>query len=71
MDPNTLTERYNYPRFEKEAFEPWLAAFESAPKAGDRVSDFELWNLEDRNPLQLSELLRKNTFTVLEFGSFT
>ena len=71
MDQDTLVERYNYSRFEHETFGPWLASFESAPHAGDRVGDFELFDLADRSALRLAEVLRRNTFTVLEFGSFT
>ena len=71
MDQDTLVERYNYPCFEPEAFGPWLDAFETAPRAGDRVADFGLYDLADRSEVRLAELLRRNKFTVLEFGSFT
>ena len=41
-----------------------------APRAGDLAPDFELWDVNGENPVQLSDL-RGSKPVALVFGSFT
>jgi hypothetical protein len=61
--------RYNYESFVPDKFEQWLN-FDASPKTGETAPDFPLWLL-DGTPTRLSEILTQNSYTLLEFGSFT
>lgn len=67
--PDDLLSRYNYAVFAPETALPWLN-FENSPPLGEPAPDFPLWDLEGWET-SLSEIWSKNTFTVVEFGSFT
>ena len=41
-----------------------------APRAGDMAPDFELWDVDGRNPVRLSQF-RGDRPVALVFGSFT
>lgn len=69
MEPKDLAERYNYDSFVPEKFEPWMN-FEQSPPVGQKAPDFPLWTLEGAER-SLSTLWSENTYTVVEFGSFT
>jgi hypothetical protein len=62
MSDDSLIARYNYDEFIPEKFEPWLN-FSNSPS-------FPLWPL-DGGETKLSEIWSQNTFTIIEFGSFT
>ena len=64
-----LLSRYNYDEFIPVKFEPWLN-FSSSPALGIPAPDFPLWNL-DRQQIDLSDIWSQNTYTIVEFGSFT
>jgi hypothetical protein len=64
-----LLQRYNYPTFTPEYFQPWLA-FDKSPKLGEAVPDFPLTDLEGVE-VGLRETLKAAAYTVVEFGSFT
>jgi hypothetical protein len=64
-----LLGRYNYAKFTEEGASPWLN-FENSPPLGETAPDFPLWEL-DGQPTSLEELWSRNTYTVVEFGSFT
>jgi len=64
-----LLTRYNYSDFTPETALPWLN-FENSPPLGEPAPDFPLWDLDGR-ATSLSEIWLQNTFTVVEFGSFT
>ena len=69
MDKNNLISKYNYDSFVPENFEPWMG-FDQSPTLGAPAPDFPLWDL-DGNQTRLSEVWSQNTFTIVEFGSFT
>ncbi len=69
MSDADLITRYNYTDFVPVKFQPWLK-FKDSPPLGETAPDFPLWNL-DGSETRLSEILSQNTFTVVEFGSFT
>ena len=64
-----LLSRYNYDEFNPAKFEPWLN-FSSSPPLGIPAPDYPLWNL-DRQQTNLSDIWSQNTYTIVEFGSFT
>ena len=66
---NQLLSRYNYDEFIPSKFEPWLN-FSNSPPLGFPAPDFPLWNL-DGHRTSLSEIWSQNTYTIVEFGSFT
>jgi len=70
MADEDLLERYNYGTFVPAKFEPWMN-FDNSPALGAKVSDFPLWNRQDRSEIRLLALLKQSQYTVLEFGSFT
>ena len=61
---------YNYDSFIPEKFEP-LMRFNESPPLGEPGPNFPLWNLEDRSETTLHDVVKKNVYTVVEFGSFT
>ena len=69
MDENHLLARYNYDEFVPEKFEPWLN-FSASPHLGYPAPDFPLWHL-DGEGTTLRDIWSQNTFTIIEFGSFT
>jgi hypothetical protein len=69
MSDDSLIARYNYDEFIPEKFEPWLN-FSNSPSIGYPAPDFPLWPL-DGGETKLSEIWSQNTFTIIEFGSFT
>ena len=69
MDKNDLISKYNYDSFIPQNFEPWMR-FDQSPKVGEAAPDFPLWDL-DEYQTSLSEIWSQNTYTVVEFGSFT
>ena len=69
MDDTDLLCRYNYDEFVPSKFGPWMR-FDESPPLGERGPDFPLWRL-DGSETRLSEVLAENTYTVVEFGSFT
>ncbi len=69
MSDNDLLTRYNYDAFVPEKFEPWMN-FASSPILGQPAPDFPLTHL-DGSATRLSQLWSANTYSVVEFGSFT
>jgi hypothetical protein len=69
MDNTDLLTKYNYDSFVPENFGPWMQ-FEQSPPVGVAAPDFPLWDLEE-NKTSLSEIWSQNTYTIVEFGSFT
>lgn len=70
MSDVDLTWRYNYDSFIPENFEQWLN-FDASPPLGQPAPDFPLWRLEDKQQTSLQEIWKANSYTVVEFGSFT
>jgi len=69
MDNIDLITKYNYDSFKPENFGPWMR-FDQSPPVGVAASDFPLWDL-DEHQTSLSEIWSQNTYTIVEFGSFT
>lgn len=61
--------RYNYDEFVPEKFEPWMR-FDESPPLGAAAPDFPLWTLEGEET-RLSAVWTANSYTIVEFGSFT
>ena len=70
MSDTELIERYNYDEFMPEKVLPWLN-FDASPALGQPAPDFPLWRLEDGQETSLSTIWAANTYTIVEFGSFT
>ncbi len=70
MTNDDLATRYNYDEFTAEKVFPWMA-FDDSPPVGRQAPDFPLWQLEDQGETSLSEIWKRHSFTLLEFGSFT
>lgn len=66
---NELTVRYNYDAFVPDKFRPWMR-FHESPALGQKAPDFPLWQLDGAES-SLNAQWSANTFTVVEFGSFT
>jgi len=69
MTTTDLINRYNYDEFTAEKVMPWLN-FGASPPVGGEAPDFPLWHLDGRQT-SLSEIWSGNTYTIVEFGSFT
>ena len=69
MDNKDLITEYNYDSFVPENFLPWMQ-FDQSPPIGENAPDFSLWDLEE-NQTSLREIWSQNTYTIVEFGSFT
>lgn len=69
MSQENILEHYNYDRFTRETFEPWMN-FDASPPLGQVAPDFPLWRL-DGMEIQLSQIWKQHRYTVVEFGSFT
>jgi len=69
MDNVDLISRYNYDSFIPENFEPWMR-FDQSPPVGVAAPGFPLWDLEEKQT-SLSDVRVQNTYTIVEFGSFT
>lgn len=69
MTEKELAARYNYDEFVPSRLEPW-PDFEASPPLEKPAPDFPLWHL-DGAQTRLSEVWSKNSFTIIEFGSFT
>ena len=69
MSDNHLLARYNYDEFVPEKFKPWMN-FSNSPPLGYPAPDFPVWQL-DGGGTTLREIWSQNTFTIIEFGSFT
>ncbi len=69
MDKPDLLSDYNYDAFVPEKFERWMN-FHASPPLGRRAPDFPLWDL-DGAETRLSEVWSSNSYTIVEFGSFT
>ena len=69
MDNKDLIDRYNYDSFILENFNTWMQ-FDQSPPVGVAAPDFPLWDLEE-NQISLREIWSQNTYTIIEFGSFT
>lgn len=69
MDNTDLIAKYNYDSFVPENFEPWNQ-FDQSPPVGVAAPNFPLWDLEEHQT-SLREIWFQNTYTVVEFGSFT
>ena len=65
-----LLQRYNYPDFTPEYFEPWMR-FNDSPNAGETGGDFPLWCAHTGAKRSLAHIWSEHPFTVVEFGSFT
>lgn len=70
MSTADALQRYNYDSFIPENFEQWLN-FAASPSLGQPAPDFPLWRLDNREQTSLQEVWSANTYTVVEFGSFT
>ena len=64
-----VVDRYNYPEFIPEYFEP-LLNFNNSPPLGRPGPNFPL-TLLDGNETTLLDECRKHDYTIIEFGSFT
>lgn len=64
-----LVKRYNYDEFVGEKFRPWMR-YDQSPSLGVLAPDFPLLHL-DGTESTLAELWSKNSFLIIEFGSFT
>jgi hypothetical protein len=69
MDNIDLITKYNYDSFVPKNFEPWMR-FDQSPAVGVAAPDFPLWDLEGQQT-SLSTIWSQNSFTIVEFGSFT
>jgi hypothetical protein len=69
MDNKDLIDKYNYDSFVPENFNPWNQ-FDQSPPVGVLAPDFPLWDLENKRT-SLSEIWSQNTYSIVEFGSFT
>ena len=69
MTPDDMLTRYNYDAFVPDKFEPWMR-FDQSPALGETGPDFPLWDL-DEEQTSLKHILGQNTYTIVEFGSFT
>jgi hypothetical protein len=69
MNDPKLVARYNYNEFIPSKFEQWLN-FEASPVLGQPAPDFPLWQLNG-DQTALSAIWSQNTYTIVEFGSFT
>jgi hypothetical protein len=69
MSELDLITRYNYDEFTLENVLPWMN-FEASPLLGEPAPDFPLWDL-DGGQTSLGEVWSSNTYTIVEFGSFT
>ncbi len=69
MINDELATRYNYDEFTAGKVLPWLN-FKGSPPIGSQAPDFPLWPL-DGGQSSLSEIWSANTYTIVEFGSFT
>ena len=67
-DPDLLV-RYNYDEFIPYKVFGWLN-FDASPLLGQPAPDFPLWDPEGRETT-LSAIWKANTYSVVEFGSFT
>ena len=65
----TEIKNYNYESFIPENFEP-LMRFADSPKLGVAAPDFPLWSLAGEET-SLSAIWKQNSYTIVEFGSFT
>lgn len=68
MEEDLIT-RYNYDSFVPEKFRPGMR-FDKSPALGVAAPDFPLWTLDEEETL-LSAIWKANTYTIVEFGSFT
>ena len=64
-----LIARYNYDEFTPAKVFPFLN-FKNSPMLGQKIKDFTLLDL-DENEITLSAILAQNSYTIVEFGSFT
>jgi hypothetical protein len=69
MSKLDLITHYNYDEFTLEKVLPWMN-FGASPPLGEPAPDFPLWDL-DGGRTTLSEIWSSNTYTIVEFGSFT
>lgn len=69
MDESDLLSDYNYDTFVPEKFERWMN-FDASPPLGRRAPDFPLWDL-DGSETHLGKVWASNSYTIVEFGSFT
>jgi hypothetical protein len=69
MSQKSILKRYNYDRFTRETFEPWMN-FDASPLLGQVAPDFPLWHL-DGTETRLSKICEQHRYTIVEFGSFT
>ncbi len=69
MSDADLLIRYNYDEFIPEKFGQWLN-FAASPPLGQPAPDFPLWDL-DGGETRFSAIWARDTYTIVEFGSFT
>jgi hypothetical protein len=69
MDNKDLLTKYNYDSFVPENFGPWMR-FDQSPPVGVKAPDFPLWDIDEKQTC-LSEIWSQNSYTIVEFGSFT
>lgn len=69
MVDSDLVSAYNYDEFTTAKVMPWLN-FEASPPVGRPAPDYALWHLDGRES-SLSEIWSDNSYTIVEFGSFT
>jgi hypothetical protein len=69
MTTSTILTHYNYDEFVPAKFEPWMR-FNESPPLGQKAPDFPLTRL-DGPTTNLSEIWAENSYTIVEFGSFT
>jgi hypothetical protein len=64
-----LNTPYNYDEFTPEKVLP-LLNFEKSPSVGQPAPDFPLWRLNGEE-VKLSDIWSSQSYTIVEFGSFT
>ena len=69
MTDAEMITRYNYDEFIVEKISHWLN-FDNSPMLGEAAPDFPLWDLKGRET-KLKDIWSANTYTIVEFGSFT
>ena len=69
MSDADLIARYNYDEFAPHNIVQWMN-FDASPLFGQVAPDFTLWDL-DGQETRLSDIWSANTYSVVEFGSFT
>jgi hypothetical protein len=69
VEESDLLSGYYYVACVPEKFERWMN-FDASPLLDRRAPDFPLWDLDD-SEMHLGMVRSSNSYTIVEFGSFT